>query len=1043
MSFLLKDTEAGWAQDDTLVFRAVNNPRLQQYDIRKITAAKNGKLWLSTGNGLVSYDGNDVQSFTHDTQDTNSLSGHSLSRTFMDKKGNLYAVIIADGQIDYFNTITGKALRHTIKIEREDSSGYSLAYPFQDISIDNDSIIWAGRTNMGFIRYNVKSGEARSYSLLSSSNTRLNTVYAIRKDPGNDWILWLATNNGIYSFNKKNNQLKRNFVCSQMGDSTEADTDLRGLDAGNKDTLWFTSLQRGIGCYEISTGRYTIFPYSMHGEEEKLFAMNLQYLRNKQYLVTLGKRSPWIFNTITRQYNVHSRITPQLPAIETYQALADSLGNIWGLFHGRLYLARQNRNEFTSVAVRDQHYKDRTFNTFKTVIWDARAGLYYAAFHMSDGIFAFDRNMQYVKTILAPPYKHPSFGTLEAFVVDIGLDRNGRLWMCGDAIHIYDSVQQKMVPAASLYPGLKMLNQRFRNLVFRKNLLYLLPQNISSAYVYRVDTDRYLCDSVFISGLPLGEQKNPEQLGPLEMDSMGQVLYLSNKNIVYQYHLLKNKTRKVIEVTDIDKPYAHRPNFHWYNVDDNDNLWISSLSNTWIFEPVNLTISRWFRRKTLTYFNQAYHINGRGIMAYVNSTSYDLYDYKKEKQYRLSIGDGLITYINYGTAFANNLLFVGGFNYLQYIPFSAVTHEKERRSYLTNIQLFNHPFKLDSIPEHLHSLRLPYNKNFITLTFSSTEFEQPELLEYRYQLRGVDKDWVYTSYLNRTISYPNLKPGEYTFLSSVMNDDGSWNDTEHPLLITIVPAFWQTDLFKIALATAVLLLAFILIRRRINMVRKQEQQKARIEREIFELEAKALRAQMNPHFIFNSLNSIKSLIQQDKDQKAITYLTTFSKLIRTLFNNADKKEISLFDELETCMLYLQLESMRFEEKFNYEIKIDGTIDTKSVMVPALVIQPFIENAIWHGIVPRGFGHIELVIQNRLDAIEVIIDDDGIGREASRLNGSQTGLAHQSKGIRLTQSRLQLNHLITQRKANLQIIDKKSEKAVTGTRVILSFDNQLS
>ena len=89
-----------------------------------------------------------------------------------------------------------------------------------------------------------------------------------------------------------------------------------------------------------------------------------------------------------------------------------------------------------------------------------------------------------------------------------------------------------------------MLNQRFRKLVFRKNLLYLLPQNISSAYVYRVDTDRYLCDSVFFSGLLLGEQKNPEQLGPLEMDSMGQVLYLSNKNIVYQYHLLKKQNKK-------------------------------------------------------------------------------------------------------------------------------------------------------------------------------------------------------------------------------------------------------------------------------------------------------------------------------------------------------------------------------------------------------------------------------------------------------------------------------------------------------------------
>ena len=131
-----------------------------------------------------------------------------------------------------------------------------------------------------------------------------------------------------------------------------------------------------------------------------------------------------------------------------------------------------------------------------------------------------------------------------------------------------------------------------------------------------------------------------------------------------------------------------------------------------------------------------------------------------------------------------------------------------------------------------------------------------------------------------------------------------------------------------------------------------EKQKSIHEKELLEMEARALRAQMNPHFIFNCMNSIKSLIQKNDQDKAVTYLTTFSKLIRTIFQNSDKREISLYDEIETCKLYTQLESMRFGNKFNYYFKVDETIDLKSVQVPALIIQPFIENAIWHGIMPK-------------------------------------------------------------------------------------------
>ena len=224
-----------------------------------------------------------------------------------------------------------------------------------------------------------------------------------------------------------------------------------------------------------------------------------------------------------------------------------------------------------------------------------------------------------------------------------------------------------------------------------------------------------------------------------------------------------------------------------------------------------------------------------------------------------------------------------------------------------------------------------------------------------------------------------------------------------------------------------------------------EKQRSAHEKELLELEAKALRAQMNPHFIFNCLNSIKSLIQEHKEEKSVNYLTTFSKLIRTLFNNADKKEISLYDEIETCKYYLQLEAMRFDMKFSYSLDIDKTIDLKSVGVPALIVQPFIENAIWHGIVPRnGGGNVSLTVIKKNIAIEVIIDDDGIGREASKQNKAASGFSHQSKGVNLTQSRLELNNLLHERQAQLEIIDKKDENGTaTGTTVIIKIKEELS
>ena len=230
----------------------------------------------------------------------------------------------------------------------------------------------------------------------------------------------------------------------------------------------------------------------------------------------------------------------------------------------------------------------------------------------------------------------------------------------------------------------------------------------------------------------------------------------------------------------------------------------------------------------------------------------------------------------------------------------------------------------------------------------------------------------------------------------------------------------------------------------VQNVREKDQAKIDMQYKMLELEAFALRATMNPHFIFNCLNSIKSLIQKNENEKSVTYLTTFSHLIRTLFKNADKKEISLFDEIETCKLYLQLEKMRFDAKFSFAVNVGNGIDLKSIQVPALIVQPFIENAIWHGIIPRNTGgHVSLNVFKKNNIVEVEVEDDGIGRETSQQNKSTSGLAHQSRGVNLILSRLELNNQLQQRQAKLQIIDKKDENGVaTGTTVIIKLMEEL-
>ncbi len=215
------------------------------------------------------------------------------------------------------------------------------------------------------------------------------------------------------------------------------------------------------------------------------------------------------------------------------------------------------------------------------------------------------------------------------------------------------------------------------------------------------------------------------------------------------------------------------------------------------------------------------------------------------------------------------------------------------------------------------------------------------------------------------------------------------------------------------------LASFIFYKRKRDAVQKQ--QAAEFKTEVADTEMKALRAQMNPHFIFNSLNSISDYISKNNIPEADKYLSKFAKLMRLILENSEKKEIALVDDLKALELYMQLEALRMNNKFSYTIEIDPKIDAATVVVPPLILQPFVENSIWHGIVNKdGQGQINIRIKKEDDKlINCIVEDNGVGRKQAARNDSSD---RTSLGMKITQERIDVLNKIKNSNAGVELFD---------------------
>lgn len=334
---------------------------------------------------------------------------------------------------------------------------------------------------------------------------------------------------------------------------------------------------------------------------------------------------------------------------------------------------------------------------------------------------------------------------------------------------------------------------------------------------------------------------------------------------------------------------------------------------------------------------------------------------------------------------------------------------------------------------HIRQLEFGYEDNTLSFSFVAADYADPSGAMLRYRMQSVDKSWVTLGEGEPGFArYPNLPPGNYIFEIQAANSEGEWEETGRQIKVRIIPPFWQTWWFRAGMITLCLALIILLARFRINQVRKTEQ----LKRRIAENKMAALVAQMNPHFIFNSLQSINSYILKNDRQQASEYLGRFARLMRMILENSRTTRHSLEKEKELLELYLKVEAQRFKEPFTYQVEIDENLDAGNVEIPGMMLQPFVENAIWHGLAHKsGSGHIQIRISAEGNLLRCVVTDNGAGRlKAAEIN-LQKGKTHTSRALQIVEERLHLLFPDQQDLCSIQYIDLFDNTGeAAGTRV---------
>lgn len=329
---------------------------------------------------------------------------------------------------------------------------------------------------------------------------------------------------------------------------------------------------------------------------------------------------------------------------------------------------------------------------------------------------------------------------------------------------------------------------------------------------------------------------------------------------------------------------------------------------------------------------------------------------------------------------------------------------------------------------------LKNTQNNILIQFRSFDYQNMGSMVFEYKMEGIDAAWKELNEFSK--EYSLLSPGSYIFKLREKDTSALAKPREISIEFIIHPPIWKKGWFIILCLFSFGLLIYGIVKKKIKEVEKKAEEENQLHRRFAELELNALQSQMNPHFIFNALHAIQDFIFKKDERVANRYLVKFSRLMRLFLESSKEKYIILDDEIQLLQLYIELEQLRFEDQFEFEVKISPELTSSMIEIPSMLLQPFVENAINHGLIHlKNGGELLLEFSEKGEQLFCVIQDNGIGRKKAMAIKETSVKSYKSRGLQLMEERQRVWNIIGNTNVDIVIKDLyDSENIACGTRV---------
>ncbi|MFZ1530486.1 MAG: histidine kinase [Ferruginibacter sp.] len=988
--------------------------------IYNATQDKNGYMWFGTSSGLYRYDGHNFKKFRSPLDRPGASVGNVLQGIMTDRSGNIW--------LGSFTTIQWYDPQRNVFWEPgEKNKGLREAASMYPVNFSEGTYIWLCTAKNFLYRFNPKDSSVLSFAGSYPAGASRGNYNAI--EAGN--LVYAVHNEGVYTFDTTGK-----FIL--FSPSPKADIS-NSFYSKNENAIYLSTFESGILRYNMQTkliagltygneaiGKNNLLSVFKTGEGNIFSGGYPLHLVNEEkksyhYFIQKEEKTEYSFN-ISKVVNIFQ----------------DREKNLWFCSHSGLNMMPWQNNQVKTIKIQD---KVTGWNTEPVGVYrEPGSNNLFIVNTGSAGLLYADLEKQETRTLLNPLEKDIYKKRISAVI--IAPDSSV---FASDDKHFfrYDAARKQLSPFALSDQNDRPVSALLRHVTDKNGNIFIgTPGN--GFYIWK-----YAQEKLFHFNkqdvLPAEPTIKDNVMIPCIADHAQNIWFTSNNGIVeyrqanqQYYRYQAPATRDVAAMSET-----------WYIAEDRQHhIWVATRNNglyelyfennrpVWKNYTVNSGIglpSDFNTKIKQDPFDSCLWIN--------NSLSLLRFDPNQKKV--LSIFDIQNGFALDGTGYGFNVFSNGLLVQQFYGRLSLLDLKNYKKNRATAVVCFNSikvlgEEKLFSENRRIRVLKLRSDQNYLQLEFAALLFNNANRNQYAYILEGADEHWIYSGQVNH-VSYSALKPGSYTFRVKAANNDGLWGE-ETILAITIKPPFyasWWFILLAVVLASG---LFYLWNRLRVQQARKEEQLKASFQQQLAETEMKALRAQMNPHFVFNSLNSIQKYILKNEHFEASQYLTKFSRLMRLILDQSNQNNIPLSSEIELLKLYVEMEALRFDHKFDYDISADDDIHTETMSIPSMLIQPYVENAIWHGLLHKEQrGKLYINFSKDSDGnLEVTVDDDGVGRQKAAAFKSKQVLKKKSYGMQITEDRMAIINRIEKINARCRVIDKMDANGnAMGTKVLLT------